>query len=326
MQSLHHLSALNRAIELVSQHHGLPASVGESEEAASRLKVAAFARRRHLRVKRRIVRLEEIPEAQFPVILETHSGRRCVIVTAKHPDGDYSVQFPDSRESLVSGDRLRESYSGHCLFLRPKRSSRHDDSNGGRLSFARRLRHLLRSAKLSRGAFGFNLVVLGATLLLVASNREAMNGVFERSLLIPLLASGFAAAALAGVIGLRRELFRRRLAAGWVDLAFVPVLFGTAITFAGWPIVPLLGLGLLLILGSILSRRLGSVRSQLQKHWRLVVVGAFFVGALSLSLSYAAGNLDMVLMNAALGLGTYAIYLIAQASTCWQTMRLSFSL
>ncbi|MEM1441520.1 MAG: cysteine peptidase family C39 domain-containing protein, partial [Verrucomicrobiota bacterium] len=315
--------AVHRAVDLVRHHHGLPEGGSGGDEGEA--KWAKYARRSHFRAKRQVVKLEEIPESQYPAILEIHGGSHFVILTAKRDESTYSVQFPDSRESDVSAERLREFYSGQCIFLKPKRSAKRGDDDKGSGSFGQKFRDFLRSAKLSKGAFGFNLVVLSLTLLIVYSNDRALGGMVAPSMMLPLLASGLAALALAGVIGLRRELFRHRMAANWIDLAFVPVLFATAVAFVGWSIVPVLGFAALLMIALLSTRRLGSIPSRLQRHWKMVVAAAFLVGACSLSFSYFRGAVDMALMNGALGLSTYAIYLMAQGAGSWQSIRLALA-
>ncbi|MEM6279004.1 MAG: cysteine peptidase family C39 domain-containing protein [Verrucomicrobiota bacterium] len=317
--------AAHRAIELVRQHHGLPKRAKKDDLDETSTKWAKYARRCHLKAKRRVIDLDEIPEAQYPALLEIHGGSHFVILTGKRDSSTYTVQFPDSRESDVSADRLSESYGGQCIFLKPQRTVRKTGEGGGSSSPGRKFRDLLRSAHLSKGAFGFNLVVLFLTLLIVYSNESALGGVANGSPILPLFAVGVSALALAGVIGLRRELFRRRLAAHWIDLAFVPVLFATAFAFVGWSIVPVAGLGILLVACLLSSRRLGSVPSRLQRHWKLVVASAFLVGAISLSFSYFQGTVDLALMNGALALSTYAIYLTAQGAASWQSIRLALA-
>jgi hypothetical protein len=315
--------ASTRVVDLVRQHHGLPqhADVGLPEENGGNWRKQA--RSRHLHARRRQVNLSEIPESQYPVVLEIHGCSHFVILTAKRDDDTYCVQFPDSREADVSAERLEEFYDGHCVFLKPMRSVRHDDEEGGSGAARRSFREFLATAKLSKGAFGFNLVVLLLTWLLIYSNNQALGELVHRSLILPLLATGVAAPALAGVIGLRHELFRHRIAAGWMDLAFVPVLFGTAMAFAGWAVVPLLGFAALLVVGLLSSKKLGTVQSSLQRHWKAVVAVAFLIGAFSLSFSYLDGALNVAMMNGALGLSTYAVYLIAHGGNSWQSMRLA---
>lgn len=317
--------AVHRAVDLIRRHHGLPEREGAVNGTSGESKWVRYARERHLKAKRRVIHLDEIPESQYPAILEIHGGSHFVILTGKRDDSTYSVQFPDSRESDVSADRLRESYSGQCIFLKPRRSAPRRSDGNGPDSAGRKFRDFLRSVKLSKGAFGFNLVVLFLTLLIVYSNDRALGGFVNPSVFLPLVATGIAALALVGVIGLRRELFRHRMAANWIDLAFVPVLFATAIAFVGWSIVPVLVFAGLLTAGLLSSNRLGSVPPRVQRHWKLVVAGAFLVGALSLSFSYFGGAVDLALMNGALGLSTYAIYLMAQGTGSWQSIRLALA-
>lgn len=315
------LPASARAVTLVRQHHGLPSTPGLEgfQEAGNWSKLA---RRHHLRAQRRIVKLEEIPESRYPVILELHGGSRLVILTEKRDESTYGVQFPDAREADVSAERLAEVYDGRCIFLKPGPAT--DDGGAGKFGGMRRsFREFFGSVKLSKGAFGFNLVVLLLALLLIYSNDRALGDLVHRSLVLPLLATGIAACALAGVIGLRHELFRYRVAGGWMDLAFVPVLFAAAVAAGGWAVVPLVGFGALLVGHLLCSKRVGSVPSRLQCHWKAVVTTGFVIGAFSLTFAYLGGALNVAMMNGALGLSCYALYLIAHGGSSWQAMRLA---
>jgi len=315
--------ASTRVVELVRQHHGLPPREDAAAGVEKETGWAKSAHERHLHARRRQVNLSEIPTSQYPVILELHGGSNFVLLTAKRDEETYCVQFPDSREADVSAGRLEEFYDGRCIFLKPKRSARGGDTEGGSGSAKRTFLEFIGSAKLSKGAFGFNLIVILLTCLMIYSNDQALGELVHRSLFLPLLATGIAALALAGVIGLRHELFRHRVAAGWMDLAFVPVLFATAIGFAGWSVVPLLGFAALLVVGLLCSKKLGTVQSNLHRHWKAVVAVAFLDRTSSLSLAYLDGVLNVAMMNGALGLSTYAVYLITHGGSSWQSMRLA---
>ena len=104
--------ASTRVVDLVRQHHGLPqhADAGLPEENGGNWRKQA--RSRHLHARRRQVNLSEIPESQYPVVLEIHGCSHFVILTAKRDDDTYCVQFPDSREADVSAERLEEFYDG----------------------------------------------------------------------------------------------------------------------------------------------------------------------------------------------------------------------
>jgi len=318
------LPASTRAVDLVREHHGLlPMNgvVDHDREGGW----AQKAHQRHLHARRRLVRLSEIPESQYPVILEIRNGTTFVVLTAKTGEKTYGIQFPDSREADVSAERLEEFYDGRCVFLKPRRVARGEDSCPISDTPRRKFRNFLKSATLSKGAFGFNLVALLLTCLMIYSHEQAFGGISKPSLIFPLLASGIVGIALVGVIGLRRELFRHRVAAGWMDMAFVPVFLAAATAIAGWPMVPILVIALLLVVGILGSDRLGSVRSGVHRHWKPVVLVAFVVGSLFLSLACFEGVLSITRMNGALGISTYAIYLIAHGGNAWQSMRLAMS-
>lgn len=126
----------SRILGLVRAHHGLPEPVSADSSAAKRQKSRwsprcwnRESRRNHLTASRRRMELDAIPRESFPVILELSGGSNFVIVneriTGIRNEGTaYLVQFPDSRESLVRADRLREIYDGTCVLLRPAPVSR----------------------------------------------------------------------------------------------------------------------------------------------------------------------------------------------------------
>ena len=140
------LAATAKVLSLVRLHHGLPSLGGEEIPLTSEKRQTALgrvwkrgSRLNHLVARRRRIALDEIPVASFPAILELSKGSNFVVLMEKHSGGNgkgdrYLVQFPDSRESLVSGDRLRELYDGVCVFLRPA------ETEGGRGGFLRRFR------------------------------------------------------------------------------------------------------------------------------------------------------------------------------------------
>lgn len=128
---------VSRVLGLIRAHHSLPNPVSAGMEEAPRSTAnwsprnwQRESRRNHLSASRRRMALEAIPRESFPVILELSGGSNFVIVNERlspgrrHDCESYLVQFPDSRESLVRGDRLRELYDGTCVMLRPAPRSR----------------------------------------------------------------------------------------------------------------------------------------------------------------------------------------------------------
>tara|TARA_R110000850_G_scaffold49460_19_gene122053 strand:+ start:2189 stop:2515 length:327 start_codon:yes stop_codon:yes gene_type:complete len=75
----------------------------------------------HLRARRRTRALTDIQDGKFPVILEIDRGRNFVILKEEIGEASFLVQFPDSRESVVTRARLEEVYDGVCIFLNPKK-------------------------------------------------------------------------------------------------------------------------------------------------------------------------------------------------------------
>ncbi len=122
------LPAPAKALSLVRIHHGLPSRSGEEiQPVATGANAPAAriwgrgARLNHLVARRRRIALDRIPAGRCPAILELSGGTNFVILLGRdHESSDtFRVQFPDSREALVRGDRLREIYDGLCVFLTP---------------------------------------------------------------------------------------------------------------------------------------------------------------------------------------------------------------
>ena len=133
MNSFHQsdLPVSAKVLSLVRLHHGLPSRAGEEipvvknalNKRATRLWKSG-ARLNHLSARRRRLAIEKITSDCFPAILELSHGSNFVILKEKvessAEEGDtYIVQFPDSREAVVRGARLRELYDGTCVLLRP---------------------------------------------------------------------------------------------------------------------------------------------------------------------------------------------------------------
>jgi len=120
-----------KVLSLVRLHHGLPSRGGEEipvvKNALKRRPTRLWksgARLNHLSARRRRLAIEKISSDCFPAILELSHGSNFVILKEKvensAEEGDaYIVQFPDSREALVRGARLRELYDGTCVLLSP---------------------------------------------------------------------------------------------------------------------------------------------------------------------------------------------------------------
>ncbi|MEM9283210.1 MAG: hypothetical protein AAGA96_15415 [Verrucomicrobiota bacterium] len=118
-----------KAMSLVRMHHGLDSNGGEEIPQVLDRKgydvPAAWkkeARLNHLRARRKRVPLSEIQNESFPVILDVHDSSSCVILLERIGEAGYIVQFPDSRESFVSVERLENAYDGSCIFLEPHAS------------------------------------------------------------------------------------------------------------------------------------------------------------------------------------------------------------
>jgi len=316
MNSFHQpeIPATAKVLSLVRLHHGLPSRGGEEipEAPAKRLERLwkMGARLNHLSARRRRIALEEIPESCFPVILELSGGSNFVILrerTATGQSGDaYIIQFPDSREALVRGDRLRDLYDGVCVFLRPSRPS----GPSGRVGLWRRLRERLAaksSKKVVIAAFFANLLTLAAAIGVFVAPSRAFGENDATPFLLTSLGVIMAAAVTGGLAILRRRQGNDPLPGALVDCAFIPFL-AVAITYlAGWAALPFLAIAGICILALLASRHLGATSSAFRQLRPRLLTFTFVLGASVAAALALAGMLAPALVAAGLVLGTALI-------------------
>ena len=308
------IPATAKVLSLVRLHHGLPSRGGEEipEAPAKRLERLwkMGARLNHLSARRRRIALEEIPESCFPVILELSGGSNFVILrerTATGQSGDaYIVQFPDSREALVRGDRLRDLYDGVCVFLRPSSPS----GPSGGTGLWRRLRERLTaksSKKVVVAAFFANLLTLAAAIGVFVAPSRAFGENDATPFLLTSLGVIMAAAVTGGLAILRRRQGNDPLPGALVDCAFIPFL-AVAITYlAGWAALPFLAIAGICILALLASRHLGATSSAFRQLRPRLLTFTFVLGASVAAALALAGLLAPALVAAGLVLGTALI-------------------
>jgi hypothetical protein len=314
----------------VSRHHGLP----ENDEASILLAACAApgslrkvwkreAKANHLKARRRTIRLEEIPEAQFPVILEIDGARNFVVLLERESENEYRIQFPDTREAIVTRERIAEVYDGTCVFFSPEKrfqgSSDDDDSSGS--SGGGGLRRLLgRKASSSKFALLFNAGLLGAAGLMIAGQKEMFAGLEASSGLTAALTLVAAVMFSVGAILLRKEFLKRDGSAGGVDLLCACLILPLAMILGGSIAIPLLAVGLLVAAYLFVSRRLGSVDSRLATFRRPLLGGAIALGVGGMIFQGSA--VEPAGIVAVFGLGVYALYLLMRSDRVCQESRL----
>jgi len=316
MNSFHQpeIPATAKVLSLVRLHHGLPSRGGEEipEAPAKRLERVwkTGARLNHLFARRRRIALEEIPASCFPVILELSEGSNFVILrerSASEKDGDaYIVQFPDSREALVRGDRLRELYDGVCVFLRPGQSS---GSTGGP-GLWHRLRERLAaksSKKVAVLAFLANLLTLVAAIGVMVAPSSAFGANGATPFFLTALGVIMAAAVTAGLAILRRRSGSDPLPGALVDCAFIPFLAVAVVLLAGWAALPFLAVAGIFSLALLASRHLGATSSAFHQLRPRLLTFSFLLGASVAAALAVAGLLAPALVAAGLVLGTALI-------------------
>ena len=322
------LPASTRAVQLVSQHHGLP----EEEDVSILLAASAAtgslrkvwkreAKAHHLRARRRTIRLEEIPEAQFPVILEIDGATNFVVLLERESESEYRIQFPDSREAIVSKDRIAEVYDGTCVFFTPlkKTDSSSDDSGSGGSGGG--LKRLLgpksSSAKLS---LFFNAGLIAAAGIMMVGQQEFLSRFESSSLLMVALSVVAGVMFSLGAILLRREFFRANGAADGVDLLCAAAILPLTVLLAGPVAIPLLVVGLVVAAYLFLSRRLGSVDSRLSSLRRPLLFSSLLFAMLGMI--FGGATQEPVGIVGVFGLGIYALYLLMRADRACQESRL----
>lgn len=312
------LPAPAKVLSLVRLHHGLPSQKGEEIPLVANASVKrlssqwrAGARLNHLQARRRRIALEEIPDSALPAVLELGKGSNFVILlernhSGKGEDEGYLVQFPDSRVSIVRGDRLRELYDGVCVFLRP--TSRVKPPGGDRP--ARRFWGRFREISWKRGVLGAviaNLMtLLAAAGLIYAFGSTSENG---EALRVPLAFFAIAMAGLvsSGLVLLRRNRGEDRFPGAVVDAAFLPVHSLLAGLLAGWVALPFLIAAVLLGAGILASPCAGKTLPALASFRSSLLTLCFLSGAALALASVTMGYLAPALLAGSLVLGTSLI-------------------
>ncbi|MAS95471.1 MAG: hypothetical protein CMO55_19905 [Verrucomicrobiales bacterium] len=315
------ISRPSKALSLVRLHHGV-SPISEDRipavEVASSMRKGAMwragARANHLHARRRRVKLEEIPERAFPVILEVSGGSNFVILKERTDSETFLVQFPDSRESTVSRKRLAEVYDGECIFLSPKRS-------GGMGGGLRRLFSRVRGRNVAESAMVNGLIAV-VSLLLVMNHESAFAGFSTHSLVTPLFGVIAAGAVLAGIVRMRKAFFDQSSENLLADCFALPIFAGLLVVLAGWATVPFFLMGLSILAFRVLSKTVGSEESRIDRNRRWLVGASFLAGCLSMGGAMAMGLISPAVMTGALVLGTYAMYVLICSSRVWKEARI----
>jgi hypothetical protein len=317
------IPAASRAMNLVRRHHNVPgienemtppATNGEPRRAGNHWR--REARANHLRAKRRTVLLSDIPVGQLPVILEISGGSNFVILKEKEKNGECLVQFPDARESIVDLARLEEVYDGTCVFLNPK-----EDSSNRTGGFWKAVRSMRPTGKTIKGLF-FSLAVLAGALFYVHVESSASLGLVRRSLILPVMGMLAAGCAVLGLVQLRHAWMGKSHPARVIELGFIPHFTVTALVLSGWAIVPLVFFNALLVGYFLVSSRVGSVSSRLEKNRNLLVGFGFLLGVLGTAPMVLSGQLGPEMMAASVSLGAYSSWLLVHCDRTWQKVRL----
>lgn len=305
--------ATAKVLCLVRLHHGLPSACGEEipqarAKGSKRLERTwkTGARLNHLFARRRCIALEEIPPACFPVILELSGGSNFVILRERADEcpgtDSYLVQFPDSREALVRGDRLRELYDGVCVFLKPGSSPR--PGGPGLWSCLRERLTARSSKKVIVVSFLANLLTLAAALAVIVAPRSALGENATSTFLLTVLGVIMAAAVAGGLATLRRHAAGDPLPGAVVDCAFIPFLAAAIVLLAGWAALPFLAIAGIFSLALLASRHLGSTSSAFRRLRPQLLTFAFLLGATFAAVLALAGHLAPAFIAAGLVLGT----------------------
>lgn len=314
----------SKALSLVRLHHGVSARCDEEipvAAASGGMQKGAIwragARMNHLHARRRKVKLEEIPERAFPVILEVSGGSNFVILKERTDEATFLVQFPDSRESTVACQRLAEVYDGECIFLSPKRGSGRGTGSGWRNFFSRVRKKNVAVSGIS------NAFIAALSMLLVVNHESAFAGFSEKSVATPLLGIAAAAAVIAGIVRIRKAFLEQSSENLVADCFALPLFAGLLVTLAGWATLPFFAVGLGVLILRMWSKRVGSDVSRIDRNRKWLVGFAFVAGCLSMGGALVYGAISPALMTGALVIGTYLVYLMISSSRVWQEVRLA---
>lgn len=302
--------ATAKVLSLVRLHHGLPSTSDGTIPRPSGKRLERIwktgARLNHLFARRRCIALEEIPSACFPVILELSGGSNFVILRERADEcpgtDSYVVQFPDSREALVRGDRLRELYDGVCVFLKPGSSPR--PGGPGLWSRLRERLTARSSKKVIVVSFLANLLTLAAALAVIVAPRSALGENATSTFLLTVLGVLMAAAVAGGLATLRRHASGDPLPGAVVDCAFIPFLAAAIVLLAGWAALPFLAIAGIFSLALLASRHLGSTSSAFRRLRPQLLTFTFLLGAGFAAVLALAGHLAPAFIAAGLVLGT----------------------
>ncbi len=319
-----------RALSLIGRHHGVVSRSGVAEfegmeKSGTKIPWGKGATANHLRASRRRVKFEDIPESGLPVILELEGGEKFVILKESCEVDQVRVQFPDSRESMVNRERLKESYAGNAIFFskRVDAASQRTASGGSRLLRRRHfsLRRLSRE-KSFRVTLGFNLIFLALMLLMVGAHQYVYRSFSHQSLMLPLASIACGAAISVGLLRLRREWVRAGRFASAADFIAIPLFVGALSIFAGWSSLPFTVIAFTAGLAFLLSGRFSFLPNHSRRKRSVFLSGAFGISAM-LAWGFAAqGSLSPAAMSGSLVLSTYLVYLLIKSEELWQYLGL----
>ena len=318
-----------RAMNLVRRHHSMPLEAEKFEKAASiegrsaARNLRREARANHLRAKRRKMLFADIPEGEFPVLLQLSGGSNFVILKEKGKDGEFLVQFPDSREAVVDGERLEEVYDGVCVFLQPRSSRSDADSSGSGGKHLKKWFRAFRPTMETLKSLLFSSAIIGGALAYVHFQAGSTTALEQRSVTLPLLgilAAGFASL---GLIQLRAAVMKDDRRALMSELACVPHFLVTALALSGWTIAP--QLLFVCLVGAVLlaSSRVGSMPSRFERHRVKIGCFAFLLGCLGTVPMVFSGQIAPEIMTVSVALGTYVSWLFLHADRTVQRLRLA---
>lgn len=326
-----------KVLRLVSLHHGLQTTGNPEIPQCSAMKgnhLSAIwrtgGRMNHLEARRRRVRLEEIPESAYPVILELSQGSNFIVlkekVAGKTPDS-YFVQFPDSREALVLGERIRELYDGTCVFLgRRGKQDSGEMGSGNRRAIFRGLFDRVMASQWKRSLFSsllINGITFVAALGMIVSHHLVFGRIDGPSLVIPVMSILLAAAVTLGIMKLRGATRTGQVPSALVDLCFIP-LFGLAVfSIAGWSALPFLLLAGIMFSGLLLSNRLGRTASLFRAARPAILTLTFAGSAIGACWLAFAGLLSPSMMAGMMVTGTCFVNLFIESDVLIQEYRLA---
>lgn len=319
------LAALVRLLSLLAGDDGDMAKRPEIRRQPKRVSTRwaeRWAIRFGFRARYYEVRLQDIPDAALPVLLETRGGEDFVILEEWTAEGEACVRFSDGRRAVVTGGLLDASYAGHALFIR--KDEKAPDGLLKKLRrygsiFARAWKDETTAAIFSAVAYlVFGLATIGAVLTADTVLAEYMTSEF----LLPVYGS-----VVAVLLCLAFTFSRRPLLTNWqtgvADVPFAFVFAGLSAWMVGLAILPLVVIMISLSVAIFTSHRIEAGEYWMGEFRKKALRTVFLVTALPSGVLAGAGHLTLGNVVGGTTFAVAALYALIQSRGIVQQLKMS---